>query len=235
MRGKAEETRELDTAAFGRRLSAACDDHCQVPGQHRGRLRWLVEQLAEKGVKISVETARRWLSGEARPRSAKMGALAEIVQADVSWLALGVEPEPRGESRETLPRNPLVGIAAGLADLEGGVCALPYPADQASGIDLHIIIDGRKLDLCLARGSVSGNVVTFSPRTNVPSTTHVLGGLLVDEGDVSFFDLSDFVRSREREEGAALEALTFQLIDGQLCRDGQRLRRLRRFGVLTLV
>lgn len=75
---------------FAARLVEACDKNDAVPPPNYGRLRWIKEQLASRFAEsVSEETVRRWLSGEGRPRPKKLHHLAQLLNVDEAWLALG--------------------------------------------------------------------------------------------------------------------------------------------------
>lgn len=98
---------------FARRLRKACDDNEECPPLHHGRLVWLQERLTEGGVKISVESARKWLDGEGRPRQDKCEQLARILEVDASWLYMG-RKGARSKERDASPspsRAPVLPIA----------------------------------------------------------------------------------------------------------------------------
>jgi hypothetical protein len=78
---------------FQRRLVDACDRHPDCPPLHQGRQVWLRKRLSERGVKVSTESVRKWLSGEVRPREEKGRALADVLGADVGWLLIGSKVE----------------------------------------------------------------------------------------------------------------------------------------------
>lgn len=90
--------------AFAKRLSGAMDAHPRCPEGH-GRNTWLKGALEEVGVNVSLETIRKWLSGEALPRRPKIAALAKALRIDETWLAMGAQPivfQPREARSETL-------------------------------------------------------------------------------------------------------------------------------------
>lgn len=88
MVGPRKGTREK---AFARRLDQALTAHPRSPAGY-GRNTWLVRELAHQNVKVSNETIRKWLAGEAIPRRDKMAALAKTLRVDETWLAMGVQP-----------------------------------------------------------------------------------------------------------------------------------------------
>jgi len=77
--------------AFAKRLDSALDNHPRCPSGY-GRNTWLQRELTHKNVEVSLETIRKWLSGETMPRRARMAALAQILHVDETWLAMGTQP-----------------------------------------------------------------------------------------------------------------------------------------------
>lgn len=138
---------------FGRRLNSACDAHPQCPPLHKGRLTWVQQELRTRfKEEVSVETVRKWMSGEAKPRPEKVSMLAEILQVDMSWLSLGVDKglaprEMKARSREI---EGAVNAVAGFIEMDGSHAAFASEADQKRGVDLHAIIKGAKYDLHVA-------------------------------------------------------------------------------------
>ena len=126
---------------FADRLTKACDDMPKlVPPHGEGRLVVLAQKL-----KVSQEAARKWLSGDARPRVRKLQELAAFLHIDPAWLALGVEPDIRPQDLRFFHRQTegVVYLALGLAMIEGAQCAPPDEADPRKAfIDFNLIQDG---------------------------------------------------------------------------------------------
>ncbi|MDP2764646.1 MAG: hypothetical protein Q8O54_07405 [Brevundimonas sp.] len=82
------------------RLVEACDRSALVPPPNYGRLRWISEQFASRfSDQISVETVRRWLSGEGKPKGKRLRYLAQLLDVDEAWLTVGPAPH-RGVKEE---------------------------------------------------------------------------------------------------------------------------------------
>lgn len=85
---------------FQRRLLKACDDHPDCPPLHKGRLVWIRDRLSTYGVKVTIESVRRWLAGEGRPKQEKCEALANVLGVNGTWLYMGEEAAtPAGRKR----------------------------------------------------------------------------------------------------------------------------------------
>lgn len=141
--GKAED--------FNRRLKQACDDNPNIPPYGHGRQVYVSNKL-----KVSQEAVRKWFTGEARPRTDKMRALANLLEVDEAWLSLGIEPEmSRKEKRDHLARvDGGVHLLFGMFSLAGGHCAFPGEKDvRASYVDFYVIIRGVQMavHVCVGR------------------------------------------------------------------------------------
>jgi len=81
---------------FANRLAKSLSSHPQAPPAH-GRNTWLRKELAILGLAVSLETIRKWLSGEALPRPTRMGVIAQALKVDATWLEVGVDLPPACE------------------------------------------------------------------------------------------------------------------------------------------
>lgn len=87
-------------AAFGARLTKACDD-AGVPPRNFGRLNWIRVGLSRQfGRQITAEAVRKWLAGETLPRTATLRSLASLLSVDPGWLYSGTAS---GVAEETAP------------------------------------------------------------------------------------------------------------------------------------
>jgi hypothetical protein len=60
-----------------------------VPPMRSGRLTYIRDELQKRGQEVSLESVRKWFSGEAMPHKDRAEHLAEILRVDASWLMLG--------------------------------------------------------------------------------------------------------------------------------------------------
>jgi len=168
-------------AAFARRLTDSFDNF-GVPDLHRGRLGWVSDALEQRfGTKVSNETVRKWLSGEARPREDKMSVLAQLLMVDEAWLSLGDRLSATTEDRRVRDATAGGGVnlIAGMIQLAGGTPAFPAPGD-ASQADLFAIIQGIQYAFKVFVGRIrSGGEVLFEV-SGLAQNVVVLG--LIEKG-----------------------------------------------------
>lgn len=180
--------KSLPTVEFAKRLNTACDTNPLVPALQHGRLTWFKRMLAERfDESVSVETVRKWFSGEARPTPDKMKKLATLLEADEAWLSLGIAPElaPREQKAANATVDGAVNIVAGFVKAHGGLPAFPYPDDKRAtegAIDLYAVIKGAQyaFHIAVGQGVVDGH------RFVVPAnhTAAVQIGVILD-GDLA--------------------------------------------------
>lgn len=199
----ADSPKRLSDTAFAKRLDQACDLHGRVPPFNKGRQAWIAEKLD-----VSVETSRKWFSGEARPRPEKMAKLAEVLRADESWLSLGFVPD-KGEVNAAQRNAAAPGAAnlvAGLIQLAGGTPSFFKEGDQrASYADILAIIRGSHHEISVVLGHQEDGKVRFT----VPAgheNAFVIG--VVMTGPIAF-DLiampSDLIVKHGRKRGGYIE------------------------------
>ena len=82
-------TRPKRSPEFAERFNDACDRYHDCRPLHQGRLTWIRSRLKEEGLHVSLESVRKWLSGEGRPRQEKCEKLATILDVDGAWLYMG--------------------------------------------------------------------------------------------------------------------------------------------------
>lgn len=140
---------------FAARLNGVANVNPAVPPIAYGRLGWFSDEFAKRGLNVSKEMVRKYLAGENRPKADRMTALAEILQTDEAWLALGKSPQV--ETKQTVIRNAqvsgAVNVVAGLIQMHGGAPAFPEDNDLASErqhIDLYTIIRGARYAIHVA-------------------------------------------------------------------------------------
>jgi hypothetical protein len=111
---------------FSRRLNQACDDSPNVPEYGKGR------QVVVAGkMDVSQEAVRKWFAGESMPKSDKVKKLADFLEVDRAWLALGEKPELARDEKKSVLRtlDAAVNIVAGTIKLKGANCFAPSDSD----------------------------------------------------------------------------------------------------------
>ncbi|MBH0113208.1 helix-turn-helix transcriptional regulator [Novosphingobium sp. YJ-S2-02] len=179
---------------FAKRLNQACDTNAHAPDLHRGRYVWLREELAKRfNENVSIETCRKWFAGESRPRPAKMAKVAQLLEVDVAWLSLGVDPEigPKEKRLRNAMADGVVNVVAGLIQMDGGRPAFPDETDKRAtdeNIDLYAIIKGANYAFHITLGELVDDKLRFPvPAKN--DAVIVLG--VVREGfSVRIFEIS---------------------------------------------
>jgi hypothetical protein len=160
-------------AAFSDRLNKTVDMNPNVPPLGGGRLTYLREELARRGVEISLEAIRRWFSGLAVPRKEYVEILSEILRVDTSWLLEGENVSKRDALRQ---QNALadgaVNFVAGLIQLSGGAIAFPNDSDRF--VDVHAIINGHHypIRVIVAEQTDGGDMIFAVPAVH-PQVVHV--------------------------------------------------------------
>lgn len=95
---------------FASRLQQACDNHERCPPLHKGRLTWLRDGLVKKGLPVTIESVRKWLAGDGRPRQHRSEELAHLLGVDATWLYMGTgEPDlaTGGDTAESVSNREL--------------------------------------------------------------------------------------------------------------------------------
>lgn len=151
---------------FAQRLETACQDCDRCPTeQYRGKQKWLRDTLElERGEKVSPEAVRKWFAGEAKPRPRTMTKLAEILDKDEAWLAIGQIPDMSRtdrKKRDVVMEGGAL-FLAGLVQVSGGFTSFPS-AGRADQADFVAIIRGmrREVDAPLAR-KIGDDVYRFT-------------------------------------------------------------------------
>jgi len=161
--------------AFARRLNIACDGYSQVPPLNKGRLTWILREFASRyNMSLSLEAVRKWFSGESRPRPDKMKKLAELLQVDEVWLALGKDGDvsPREQRARNALADGAVNVVAGYIQMGGGNVAFPdegAKADPNSGVDIYAIIKGARYDIHVVVAKPIDNGLRFALPINFES------------------------------------------------------------------
>lgn len=153
-----QQTRSNKTT-FADRLNQALDNHPEAPNANFGRLRWVVEEMAERGQVVTMESVRRWLDSSI-PRKENMEALCDVLDVDQQWLTFG-ESEVSGFS-PNMVYGP-VNIVAGLMLMSNLKPEFPADGDRLAeikGVHLRSRVGKKALDfhVIAARDSGEGEI-----------------------------------------------------------------------------
>lgn len=161
-------------APFGERLTQAADNHPHVPALREGRLGYIKDELAKRGITLTRSTVQKWFIGEMRPMRPKMIALAEILSVDLEWLSTGTDPNLTMKERKVRDAmaDASVNIVAALIQMGGGNPAFPAEDDKRAkldDIDIYAIIRGANYSFHVVTvEAVKDELLTFT----VPSNYH---------------------------------------------------------------
>lgn len=179
---------------FENRLQRAADLNPNVPPLRSGRLTYIKDELEKRGMTVSLETVRKWFSGEAMPHKSRWETIAEILKVDQAWLVHGMDDVSPSERRL---RNALVdgavNFVAGLMQMDGAVVAFPDEADRyaiADHIDLTAIIRGASYAVHVVVAEDREHGPVFCVPTDLRNTIPI--GVVRHEGfNFSIYEISD--------------------------------------------
>jgi len=203
-----------NTKAFSNRLKVACDNMGNaIPVKGEGQQVYFAEKM-----NVTQEAVRKWFSGESKPRAERMRELAQILNVDEAWLALGIEPEVTRHEKAMLGRKADGAVHAvyGLLTMAGGHCAFPEPHDhRGEYVDLYAILNGRQhaIHVCVGREVAKGQYEFVIPREH--DDVRCVG--VVHNGGTYFslLDLrNDLVRKHKTGKGGGF-AITCRLSHGE--------------------
>lgn len=232
MASKTAPKSKVRDAAFAKRLNEACDNHPQCPPLHYGRLSWIVQQFKEQfKIGITTETARKWVAGEVHPRRKSMALLAQLLQVDLAWLAIGVEGETTADERKA--RNVMAGAAinlvAGLIEMDGGHPAYPEQGDaKAKDVDIFAIIRGAQYAFKVAVGHQDGKSYSFAIPANYRDV-FVIGLIRIGAFQFDVLELDAETITKNKENKGSHVSLTVDKRGAHYVVGGRRLKQLSGF------
>lgn len=175
---------KLPHAEFAHRLQLACEDNPHCPPPNYGRLSWFVDRFAEFNKSVTTETVRRWLAGEARPRTDKMTLLAKILKTDEAWLSVGgpkVDPKERRRAHSREASGP-VNLVAGAMQVAGSTPAFPDDENGDPGVNLQAVIRGAFYRLHVTMGAIKDSELRFNVQADALKEDILVIGVVVREG-----------------------------------------------------
>jgi DNA-binding transcriptional regulator YiaG len=169
-------TKVIRDAVFAKRLETAMDGNPHCPAYNHGRLTWVRDQFKDRfKTDLTIETVRKWASGEARPRPNKMKLLARLLEADEAWLSLGIAPEMdvRAREKRNVALSGAASVVMGLVQMDGGVTAFPGDKDpRGAVVDFYAIIKGAQYAVHTALAQhMEGNSLKFVVPTDFEQCT----------------------------------------------------------------
>jgi transcriptional regulator with XRE-family HTH domain len=198
-------------SSFGVRFTTLCDENPNVPPPNFGRLGWFKDQFEKRyDESISIETVRKWLCGEVKPKPERILMLAQLLDVDEGWLAFGVVPEmTKREQRELgASGNGAVMVVAGLIEMAGGQPAFPAEGDKRAAtesIDLYAIIRGAQYAMHISIGRGEGDLLKFSIPSKFENVMQV-GVVTVDDFSIRMIDISEeIIAERGNRRGGSIE------------------------------
>lgn len=204
---------------FARRLAQACDAYHFCPPLHSGRLTWINDRFADRGHPVTVETVRKWVSGENRPRPDKMAVLAAILEADEAWLSLGFAEAKSGDRTvRNAQASGSVNVVAGLIQMDGGHPAFPDDKNGDNPVHLHAIIRGGKYDIHVAVGQETDGGVVFA--VPMKADALVVLGMIRDGFNFSIYELTpEIVQNHRRSATPRLgKSIEIMVPNGELAK-----------------
>lgn len=180
---------------FADRLNKTADLNPNVPPMRSGRLTYVQGELSKRGQDVSLESVRKWFSGEAMPHKDRSEHLAEILKVDSAWLMFGTEGQETPGQRRA--RNAMadgaVNFVAGIAQMDGAVVAFPEEDDRyalAQHVDLQAIIRGANYPIHVIVAEERENQTVFSVPTDLRNTVPI-GVLRLEGFNFAVYEITD--------------------------------------------
>ena len=217
---------------FSKRLQLAADNHPDCPPLHHGRLTWVVRGFKrEFKITITTETVRKWMEGETRPRPKNMALLAQLLQVEHGWLAVGHEGDLSTDERKA--RNILAGAAinliAGMIELDGGHPAFPEPGDpKGKDTNVFAVIKGVQYNFRVVLGHGEGKSYTFSIPAGYKNA-FVLGVARIGPFQYDILELDSDLIDKHKENKGAHVSVTIDRRGSGYTVAGHRVRQLQNF------
>lgn len=196
-----EPSSKIKYPEFRDRLLQAANSSSKVPVGY-GRLTWIRDQLDEKGVSITLETVRKWFSGEGRPIREKCTVLADLLGVDEAWLMLGhnFDLSLREQKSHRVLADAAVNLLAGMIQVHGGHPSFPAEGDERATrdkIDLYSIIKGAHYNFHVVPGTETEKGFVFPVQARRGPDVIVLGIVQIGEGfNFRVFEITDDVISQ---------------------------------------
>lgn len=218
------------TSTFAQRLKQACDDSKIIPEYGKGRQVAIANRLG-----VTQEAVRKWFVGEAVPRPNKMRELAEYLEIDEPWLALGIKPElDRHEKRRNLiTLNGAVHLVAGMIMLEGGMVAFPRNDDPRGGyVDLYAIMRGAQMAVHVSHARLisEGRYEVQIPREF--EDVKCIGLMNGTPGKFNFLNLTRPIIEAHKIRKSGDYVLSINVVEGKFYCGANQVTKFKTFGEL---
>lgn len=224
--------RAAETEGFVRRLNQACDDMPHlIPAHGDGRQITLAKRMG-----MSQEGVRKWFAGESMPRRAAMRKLAQLLDVEEPWLALGIMPEITTAEKRIRARmvDGAVLVAMGKVMLAGGSVAQPGDDDpRRNCVDFYAILHGVQcaVHVAYAKPSPVGRYDVMIPREFMDVRTLALIDLGNERHDFIEMPNPQINKHKVRRSGGYM--ISVNRIEGKYVTGSHVWRRIRKFGDLV--
>lgn len=178
---------------FAARLNTAADNDPNCPPKFHGQLTHIMAEMRKHGKPVTVETVRKWFSGETVPSNDKALVLADVLHVDFAWLSGGEQESDTGAQRKTHSAlaSAAANILAGVIAMDGGHPAFPVEDDLRSrrdGVDLYAVIRGINYSFQAVTGAADADHLIF----RLPASRGmvlVIGVVRRDDNQFDFYEL----------------------------------------------
>lgn len=180
---------------FGLRFKQACDGNPDIPPVNFGRLGHFRKEFERRfGEDVTVESVRKWMADETRPREDAMRKLAEILEVEVTWLSLGesLELSKKDARLRDAMADGGVNLIAGLIQMCGWYPAFPnekQSESHAGMIDLFAVIKGAQYSFHVVVSKIVDGKHRFHVPMRAPEHCVVIGIKWTSMADYSIYEL----------------------------------------------
>lgn len=217
--------------AFVQRLNQACDDSPLIPPHGQGRYIYMADKLG-----CSREMVNKWFKAIAMPNPDMMQKLADLLEVDYAWLALGIAPEltPREKRMQGRESDGAVHLVWGMMSLAGAFCGAPGDKDpRAEYVDFYATVRGTvyPVHVTLAREVSKDHYELNLPREH--RSARCIAVMPAGPSKYHFIDLADnLVQEHVKKKGASA-SLTISRVDSNRYHTGSaQWPRIKSFGEL---
>lgn len=217
--------------AFVLRLTQACNDSELVPAHGQGRQRFIASHLGTTRELIS-----KWFKAVAMPSPEHMQKLADLLEVDHSWLALGIASEmtPREKRMAGRESDGAVHLVWGMLALAGAHCGAPGDKDpRAEYVDFYATMRGtvHAIHVTLAREVSKDHYELTLPRDF--ESARCIAVMPAGPSKYHFLDLAgSLVREHHKKKGTSVN-LAISRVDANRYHTGSaQWPRIKSFGEL---